>query len=877
MTKMDWFFRLHEDRAFHPNLSRIAVSIVAAGLLSAGPAAAQTAPETASQTADTTAAQTTPAPSAAATPVAPELPEQVRENGYVIRQSADLGGHLVGVSGSEAIYDTLINLHSGPRVLGQTFTMHAVGGTSHPLMDSLSAFSNGFGGDPINYTRLSFYKGKLYEFSATFRRDRQYFDYDLLANPGIPSGIATPYGMVAGAPTTASLAHQQVNQSPVFYNTVRRMTDTSLTLLPLSKVSFRLGYSQNIFQGPSLSPGYSIGTSDQLLNEYQRNSTDDFVGAIVWKLLPLTALTFEERVDHYKEDSFYTLAPSQFNVQEADGTPAALGNWDATASPYSIASCNTASMGAAYTNATNYTILSAPQTTGGRPIINPACDVTTSYLRSQPTRVLYPTESLLFQSSTIRNLAFNGDFRYTIANSDLANYYENFQGLDGAIRNYNLSGSATVKRRVVSSDLGLTWQASRTIALSEQLDFSDVHQPGSANITQGITQNAPATPGNETISYAGLLAAGPNFTIEGNPTGVPLYGYFGQRLLTNNASVSWDASTRATLTFTYRYRVHDIVQGAGSGTSSLLVTINENGGIFNVAFRPTAKWKMNGTVELLYDDNALTPIGARQTKHFRYHTLYKIRPWATLSGAFNDLERHNNTFNTGVTPIDGQLQHVDHTRNVGVGLTVSPNERYGFDINYDYSDVYISTNVCYLNGATATLPGTASFNTAGGPNICPGVFQRGSTTVLSDWGPTRDFMDAPTQYASVGANFSPSMKVRLAAGYRISAVSGNQFFANAQQVNGSLQSAYQSPYLNVAWKLRTGLIWKAEYNYYGYGEGGPSGAPFCSSSTSLTSTVLPCNSPLLTGPTGLTESPSGLSAPRNVHANILTLGMHYEF
>ena len=38
------------------------------------------------------------------------------------------------------------------------------------------------------------------------------------------------------------------------FNTVRRMTDTSLTLFPLSKVTFRAGYSQNIFQGPSLSP-----------------------------------------------------------------------------------------------------------------------------------------------------------------------------------------------------------------------------------------------------------------------------------------------------------------------------------------------------------------------------------------------------------------------------------------------------------------------------------------------------------------------------------------------------------------------------------------------------------------------------------------------
>jgi hypothetical protein len=807
----------------------------------------------------------------------PKVAAQVQENGYVIRQSADLGGHLVGVSGSGAMYNTLVNLRSGPRILGQTFTMHALPGTKHALVDSLSAFGNGFGGDPINFAKLSFFKGKIYEFSGTFRRDRQYFDYDLLANPNIPSGVVTPYGMVAGVPTSAALGHPQLNQSPVMFNTVRRMTDVGLSILPLSKVSFRVGYSQNIFQGPTLSPGYVIGTSDLLLREFQRNSTDDFTAAVIWKPLKLTSFTFEEQVDHYKADSYFTIAPGQFNVQEADGTPAALGNWDATASPYSIASCNTASMGSAYTNATNYTILSASQTAGGRPIINPACDVATNYLRSQPTRVLYPTESLLFQSSSIKNLALNGDFRYTIANSNLANYYENFQGLDGAIRNYTLTGNARVQRRMVSSDLGVTWQTSRTISLSEQLDFSNLHQPGFANITPGITQNAPTTAGNETINYSGPLLAGANYSIEGNPSGVPLYGYFGQRFLTNNASISWEATPRSTLTFTYRYKNHSIVQGAGTGAASSLITIHENGGIFNVALRPTMKWRINGTVEVFYADNAFTPIGPRQTKHYRFHTLYKIKPWATLSGAFNDRERHNNTFNTGVTPIDGPLQHVDHTRNVGVGLTVAPNEHYGFDVNYDYSDVYISTNVCYLNGATASLPGTASTTSSGAANICPGVFVRGSTTVLSDWGPTKDFMDAPTQYASVGANYSPDTKVRVAAGYRISAVSGNQFFANAQQVNGSLQSAYQSPFLNAAWTIHPGWIWKAEYNYYGYGEGGPSGAPFCSNSTSVTSVVVPCNSPTLIGPTGLTEPSSGLSAPRNMHANIVTLSMHYEF
>ncbi len=116
------------------------------------------------------------------------------------------------------------------------------------------------GGDPYNFAKIDFYKGRLYEFSGMFRRDRQYFDYDLLGNPNIPAGLSTPIGPT-GAPT-GSLPWRQVTQSPFLFNTVRRMTDTHLTLLPLSKVTFRAGYSHNTFEGPSLSPsGYQFASS----------------------------------------------------------------------------------------------------------------------------------------------------------------------------------------------------------------------------------------------------------------------------------------------------------------------------------------------------------------------------------------------------------------------------------------------------------------------------------------------------------------------------------------------------------------------------------------------------------------------------------------
>jgi len=819
----------------------------------------------------------------AATPLPAPESKIAAPAGYSIHQSVDLGGRYAALNGSSAMYSTLVNLQSGPRVLGETFAMRALPGAKNTLVDSLAAFGSGFGGDPNSFTKLTASKGKVYEFTGTFRRDRQYFDYDLLGNPNVVGGQTIPTGPTA-APT-GSFVWPQVTQSPFLFNTVRRMTDTGLTILPLSRVTYRVGYSQNIFQGPSLSPsGYSFAKYDAILEEYQRNSTDDFTGSIDWKPVRGTTLTFEEQVDHYKADSFFTMAPGDFIAQEADGTRVALDDYDSE-TPYPATACNANSVGTT-------PIFSAPPAAGGLPVINPACAVVTSYLRSQPTRITYPTESLRLQSSSIRNVAMNGVVHYTRAPMSMPNYYDSYQGLNGTTVSLTYLANANATRDVVGADYGIVWQAMKTFSLADQVDYSDVHQPGTSTITSVTTIATPATAGNETINYPGpfttTMGAPGASTIEGSGAiGMASPGYFGQKFLTNNLTGSWDAGARTTLSLTYRYGTHTIGQGspdntplAVGSTSNGTVTINENGGIFDAALRPTANWTLNGTVEALYADNAFTAVGARQTRHYRVHTLYRPKPWATVSGAWNDLERHNNTNNNaaavaaGDDPYEGPLNHVDHSRVVSLGAVLTPNERFGLDFNYAYSDVYAATNICYNNGASLTLPGTASTNSSGGPAVCPGVYARGSTTQLADWF-ARDFIDAPTHYGSVALTLSPAKALRSNLGYRISAVSGSQFFNDARAVNGSLQSAYQSPFFNLAWTIHPGLIWKGEYNFYGYGEGGASGSPNCSTSTTLTSTVVPCTS--LPQTTGLTESPAGLTAPRNFHANHLTLGLHYEF
>ncbi len=876
MKKMGWLFRLSSKGISLARIEDIAGGIgVGILIVAAGMAAAQVQNPSPSN----------PLPQ-------PEAPMSVPA-GYAAHGSVDVGGRMANITGGGAMYDTLVNLRSGPRVQGETFELHALPGNLHPYFDDLSAFSNGFGGDPDNFSSLTITKGKYYEFDGTFTRDRQYFDYDLLGNPNIPSGQSIPVGT-----SGASLAWPQVEQSPVMFNTVRRMTTTHLTLLPVSRVTYQFGYAQHVFQGPTLSPGESVGKNNALLAQFERNSTDDFTGEIDWKPIRDTQFTFEEEVNHYKENTSFTMAPSQYIVQEADGQPVALGDWNSY-TPYTSSNCN--SLGST-------SLLSPSTTPGGLPVINPACSVVVSYLRSQPTRILYPSEIFRFQSGSIKNVMMNGDVRYTDANLNLPNYYENFQGFDWVpanarthapaygINSMTFTGKATAKREVLAADYGIVWQASKKVSFSDQFDYSNVQEPGTANITAGQTQiqTSSSAPGYGTINYNGPLAPGAPSTVEGSPNGTPLPDFYGQKLVTNDLTGTWNGWSRGTLSLTYRYRHNVIAEGIPhsaplpvGATIGGTVTVNQTGGVFHIAMHPTNNWDVDGSVEMLYADNAFTPIEPRQLWQYRMHTMYRPKQWATITAAYNDLERHNNTNANALTGSTyyGPLDHVDYSRAIALGAVLQPpNKPYGFNLNYGYTDVYAATNICYDAGATATQPGSAaapgsvpaSVVSSGNvyPNgVCANITAYGVAGLVDWW--ARDFEHAPTQYGSAALTLTAGKSLTSNIGYNISSVDGSRFFNDARQVNGSLVSTYQTPFVEVAWTVHPGLTWKAEYNYYGYGEGGPSGPEYCSTSTGSGATPVPCTS--LPYQTGRTISPAGETAPRNFHANNVTMGVHYQF
>src|SRR5215471_14317722 len=76
----------------------------------------------------------------------PQQPEEKTIGGYVTHQTLEVGGHIVEQSGSGPTYNTLVNIHSGPRILSQSLTMRATNPSHAMFFDNLSTSSFGYGG-----------------------------------------------------------------------------------------------------------------------------------------------------------------------------------------------------------------------------------------------------------------------------------------------------------------------------------------------------------------------------------------------------------------------------------------------------------------------------------------------------------------------------------------------------------------------------------------------------------------------------------------------------------------------------------------------------------------------------------------------------------
>ena len=701
----------------------------------------------------------TPPATSSSTPQAAPAPEEKEKmiKGYITHQSIELGGHIVEQSGSGAMYSTLVNIHTGARVLSQSLTMRATEPSHSTFFDNLSTNSFGYGGDPLNATFLNVSKGRIYDFRGSYRRDRQYFDYDLLANPLIPPN-SNPF-----LPWLSS---------PHLFNTVRQITDLNVTLAPLSRVSFRAGYNHNINQGPSYSSVHE-GT-DALLLQSWRNSTDSWVAGVDWKPGYRSTISYDQFITHYKGDTVWQLAG--LNYMLSDGTPVSLG-------------VNQSSVWG--------TPCSKPFNPDGS--VNPTCNAYLAYNRSSPTRTLFPTEQFRFQTEAIPNFKVNGRVLYNGTTSNLYNYNEFFNGYSSrsTLRQSIVTGSARARRINVNGDIGLVWQITPTISATEVYDFWYFRVPGTNSLTE------------TDFTGASMLIAPANPTT----TTTTDSQFLNQETHSNTASLAWDVTSRARVSAGYRYRSRTIADAGGD-----IIPIHENWGLFGASLRPNSKLRVNFNFDGMYADNAFTRISPRQLQHYIARTLYQPRPWLTFSGALNIYEARDNV---------QTVNHLEHNRNFSFGATIAPGEKWSADLNYSYNSAFSSTLLCY---ASTPPPPTAG--------VAPPVCSQAGTPLLSN-----GYYNAPTQYGSFGLVFSPINRLHGKAGYRISSVNGSTDAMNIRQVNGSLQSYFQTPYADLIFDLEKKWTWKADYNFYGYGEG----------------------------------LPIGPTLPRSFHGNVITLSVTYAF
>src|ERR1700688_1240667 len=390
----------------------------------------------------------TPTASPTPAPAAPAEPDGVTRGGYEIHQSVELGYRTTDLAGSGDMYDTLVNLQTGPRILDQTLTMQSVDHLGL-LFDNLYLNSVGWGGDPNNYARLRADKNKWYNLQSSFRRDQSFFDYDLLANPLNP-------------PTSAPSI--PILNSPHSFATTRRMSDVDLTLLPQSTVSFRLGYSHNNMTGPSYSSIHE-GTEGSLLQEWNTTMNSYRLG-VDFRIAPRTVVSYDQFLDYYKGDTDYQLNP--INEALLPTTPVSSVSLGLSIDTVNKEPC------AVVPPATSLVVNGT--------LTNVACSAYTSYLRNQRIRTSTPTERISLRSNYFRKLEVLGSFSYSSATSSTP-VDESFAGLLTRTNTLAFTGTGTAAANRISDvvDLEATMHLTQHLRLIEKFNFWAYRIPQNGN------------------------------------------------------------------------------------------------------------------------------------------------------------------------------------------------------------------------------------------------------------------------------------------------------------------------------------------------------------------------------------------------------------
>jgi hypothetical protein len=734
---------------------------------------------------------------------------------YEVRQSFEFGGRITETNGNQEMYDTLVNLQSGPRLLGQELSMRSKD-RSGGLFDTLNLSAFGLGGDPNDMVRLRIEKNKWYDFVGLYRRDNNFFDYNLWANP-----LNAVY---PASPLTANPAY--VN-SPHLQNTTRNMGDFNLTLFPQSAIRVRLAYSRNDNQGAIYSSLHESNEAD-LFNDFHTRS-DRYQFGVDVRAFKRTTISFDQFIVHDKTDNNQNLNPFFDNFFQLGST---LGAFVNIGFPYAPAP---------YNYPCTVTGNPASGAVSGGLLFNTCTAGYYLYHFSDNVRTTLPTSQLSLRSNYFRKLDITASGTYTSGSVDVNNVNNQFRGIVSRLGEtaYYDPGSAHNDRYEANADLGLTYHISKTWSVSDQFRWLDWRTTGDLNQTiydcygaLGLGSNVGTAIGSPCQIPANILAGLPFSTIGGpvpatgtaspsvlgSPlvTATPVLTFLGMRTYFNTTKLGWAPTRKVSAYIGFRYERREMndkngpINGAGTITSiaagpSVGPAVPQAAGAFSeniervdqytalggVVLRPIEAWRINADVELMSADscngcvfdpggttpisNAFTAISPRNQQRVRIASTYRVRKWATVNGSIHIIENRNawGPANTGAglafqTPPVNQAVygHKDHLRYYTLGLTADPTRRFGIDLGWTYTDQSISSPTC--------LPVSAS----------------SSRLLLSD-GPLATVLPAASScYATLGnlpvmlaygentntgffnLRFKPVKRVTLNAGYELTSSSG---------------------------------------------------------------------------------------------------------
>jgi hypothetical protein len=754
----------------------------------------------------------------------------VDSGAYNIQQSVEAGYRTNSINGNMDTYDTFVNLGAGLRLFDYTVDMRSLDHNGI-LFDNLHFSNFGYGGDPNDVTRLRIEKNKWYDFRVLFRRDKNFWDYNLLANPLNPSP-STPTVGIATSPHSLDL--------------VRRMQDYNLTLLPQSRVKLRLGFSHDRNQGPGFFT--TDGGTIPQFNETYSYTTNSYRAGVDFRILPKTTISYDQFLSYFKQDNVVTDNPQNSGFQLANGTPVDLGIIWSTAGPVEVLPC------------------AAPIATAPN-IINPNCNGYLSYSQSGQPRNFMPTERLGFQSSYFKNFETSGSLGYSTANNSVPDFNEivnDFVTRDGS-RGGTTGGPADAKRvsvnanwtgvysvtdrfRILDSFRYDNWRTPGLWDTSETNIFGQL-QPGLVGLAQPqavftaatflslcpVPYTAATCPSHSTSSSADIVD-GPTST------------FLGQNIRSNTFELQYDLTPRLTGRIGYEYTARTIADfsatflsaetffpggtggtaandyfaargdcaipsacietvdhttgqlisltfsgpAAGNDTSRNLTEIHEQTLLAGFTARPMDTLRITGDFQFGYNDYSFTRISPRQVQSYKVHANYKPRTWINFDGA---VDLHENRDNVST------INDLEHGRAYSFVTTLMPNSGTFLDLGYTYTDIYTQAQICYYNNAFGPPPATQCPASLGyAPPAVPGLGSYSSKQ----------------HYLYGDITWKPTKKVTTTVGYVGTFVGGDTLAINPLQVPGTLAFNYQKPFATAIFEVYKGLSYRMTWNYYGY-------------------------------------------------------------